>query len=634
MAFQFFDTGLRESVLGLLLPEVQLPGQYIGGEFGQTVKAAESVEGRFCLAFPDTYSIGMSNYGLGLLYAIMNRKANWSCERVFCPWPDFARQLESAQLPLYSLETFTPLYVFDLLGFTLQYELSYTNVLTMLDAGGIPLHREMRAPGDPLVIAGGPAVFNPEPMSDFIDVFVVGDGEEAIGEISAFWLDIKKRMNVPRLSQTSGGTPVVSDRDRGMFSVCGPASAEAVALRREMLLEVARKFPWAYVPEFYDVSYDEQGRARRPRPRVDGVPETISPAIIRDLDLWPPSTTPIIPLVESVQDRISVEVMRGCPQKCRFCQSSPIKRPLRFRSVEQITQLARDAAVNTGVSDITLLSLSTSEYPWFDELMKSLSDAVCPLGVSLAVPSLRVNHQLSDVVTKLSTQRSSSLTMAPEAARDGMRKRLAKRVTNDDLMNGCRGAFENGFARIKMYFMCGLPGETEDDLDGIIELSEQIARLGKEVRGRWPVVVANVSNFVPKPHTPLQWEGMALPEYLRGAHTRLKRSRRPAAVDVKYHELATSLLEGLLARGDRRVGRIIESAWRKGAKLDAWSDHHRNELWQEAIQESGLDTDLIVHGHYSTSDELPWDHIQIWAGREKLLREYERSQTANESGGC
>lgn len=629
----YFDQQLRSSIEHILLPDVQLPGQYIGGELGQIVKPAESVCGRLCFAFPDSYPIGMSNTALLHLYTIMNRKDDWSCERVFCPYPDMETKLRENNLPLYSLETFSPLAVFDVVGFTFQYELCYSNVLTMLDLGRIPLHRWERTEFDPLIIAGGPGVFNPEPMSHFIDAFVIGDGEESLQEICQFWKKLKQEEKIAdftaesyrsRASEISG-----TFSDSNFIQTFADYDPNRYRLnegkRRKMLLAVAREFPWVYVPEFYEVHFDAQGRASRPRPFIDGVPEFISPAIVKRLDDFPPAEMPIVPLVESVQDRVSIEIMRGCPQKCRFCQSSPIKRPLRFRSIDQIVKTATKATAQSGVPDVTLLSLSSSEYPKFEELMNSLRHSL-DCGVSISVPSLRVNHQLSDVMRNLTTERSSGITMAPEAAFDAMRKRIAKKVTNDDLVNGCRAAFENGFYRIKMYFMCGFQNETEKDVDGIIQLCEEIAKLGKEIRGRFPTIVANVSNFVPKPQTPLQWNAMATADYFREAHFRLKRNKRLKSVEVKYHDLKTSLLEGLLTRGDRRVGDVIETAWRNGARFDAWSDYFRNEYWQTAIESTGIDVNLLVHTEYPTESELPWDHITVYCGKEKLLKEFNESK--------
>ena len=613
----FFDRELRRSVERLLLPEIHTPGQYIGGEVGQVVKPADSVDARMCFCFPDVYSIGMSNVALSVLYDVINQRPNLACERAFCPEVDFENALISNGLPLYSLETFTPLNAFDVVGFTLQYELCYTSVLTMLNLGRIPLRRSQRGVDAPLVVAGGPAACNPEPLSDFVDVFLLGDGEESAPDLLEFWGELKRSYGLSRsVSSHNGDFPYDGVND----------AASIPQIRREMLLEVVKKFECAYVPEFYSVEFDSVGRARRPRPIVDDAPEYVKSAIVQNLDAFPPPKRPLLPLIESVQDRISVEIMRGCPQKCRFCQSTQLKRPIRLRSVETIIDSIRAASDSTGVDEATLLSLSSSEYPRFEQALKTISDALCPSGITLSVPSLRVNHQLSSVVEGLSTDRSSSLTVAPEAARDEMRRRIAKRVTNEDLFSGCRSAFERGFSRIKMYFMCGFPHETEEDVAGIVELSNQICQLGKDVRGKWPSVVANVSNFVPKPHTPLQWEGMATREYFENAHRILRQTKRMRSVEVKYHALDVSLLEGVLARGNRRVGRTIETAWKMGARLDPWRERFKPEIWEEAIKQTGLDVNLVAHTSYALDEELPWDHILLFNDKERLKFEYELSR--------
>ena len=570
----FYDPTLRRNVESILLPDVHQPGQYIGGELGSIIKNPGDVRFRLALAFPDTYSIGMSHFGFQLLYSLMNRLTDWACERVFTPYPDMENVLKANGLPLYSLETFVPLHKFDVLGFSLQYEMSYTNVLTMLDIGQIPLHRADRTNEHPLIIAGGPCVSNPEPMSDFIDLFVIGDGEEALPQVCEFWVN-------------------------------------ATGSRRERLLKLARQFPFVYAPEFYEVEYDETGRALRPKPTESGIPKTVRPAIVADIDAYQPSLTPILPLIESVQDRVSIEIMRGCPGRCKFCQSSPMKRPIRIRSVESIAQIAYQSCLNTGMSEVSLLSLSTSDYPHFEELMVQLRELLTPLKVSISVPSLRVNHLLSQTMKSLTTERSGGLTIAAEAASDEMRKRIGKPITNANLMEGCRSAFENGFQRVKMYFMCGFPEETDADLDGITNLAKSVAYLGKEITGRYPAVIANVSNFIPKPHTPFERRAMASREYFTQAHRRLKYYNKHKSFNLKYHELSISLLEALLSRGDRKIGKLLETVWKNGARLDAWTEHFQRERWDLAIEELGINTELLVHTEYPENAELPWGHISF-----------------------
>ena len=484
------NQSLKEVITRRILPGLQTPGQYIGGELNSVVKDPASVRGRLCLAFPDTYAIGMSNHGLQVLYHLMNRRHDWACERVFAPWGDMEQALRRHGLPLFSLESYSPLDQFDVIGFTLQHDLSFTNVLTILDLGGIPLRGSERTLAHPLVIAGGPCAQNPEPMAAFIDLFVIGDGEEMLPAVCDAWLRLR-----------SGGG------DRG-----------------ELLRELARTLPHVYVPQAYEIP-EGQWQAT-PRPVAAGIPMLIEPAVVEDLDAVPLPTAPVIPYVEAVQDRLSMEIMRGCPWRCRFCQSTTSKRPLRFRRIETLIEAAVAMCRNTGYNDISLLSLSTSDYPDFAELLCQMQQALRPMGVSVSVPSLRVNEQLLSVGQALETDRHSGLTLAPEAALDDMRAQIGKPIRNADLLAGCRAAFERGFRRVKLYFMCGLPGERPQDLDGILDLSEAISRLGKEVTGRFATVVANVSNFVPKPHTPFQWNAMARADYFREAHRRLWQRRR------------------------------------------------------------------------------------------------------------
>ncbi len=477
-----------------------------------------------------------------------------------------------------------------MLGFSLQYDLSYGNVLTMLDLGGIPLAAEERTADHPLVIAGGPCAFNPEPMARFIDLFVIGDGEESLPAVSDEWL---------RLKRSAGG-------------------------RESMLLEMAKRFPFVYAPRFYRPELNSEGRTIAVRPVRGDLPEQIQPATV-DLESVPLPTAPVVPHVECVQERITIEIMRGCPGKCRFCQSTTTKRPLRFRSVETIVRAALETYRNTGYNEISLLSLSSSDYPQFDELVRRLREVFGPLGVSISLPSLRINEELRAVSDLIGTERHSGLTLAPEAALDDMRRQVAKPISNDDLYAGCQRAFEQGFQRVKLYFMCGLPGERQIDLDGIIDMSEHIALLGKEATGRFPTVVANVSNFVPKPHTPFQWHAMQRREYFYEAHRMLHRCKRLGAVKLKYHDVETSLLEGVLCRGDRQVGKAIEAAWRSGARFDAWAERLDPGLWWRALAGAGVDVEQTLHLPCPAGAPLPWDHIGICQGRPYLEREYNES---------
>jgi len=594
---------LKKFVVERILSRVERPGQYIGGELNAVIKDHGAVRGRLCLAFPDVYTIGMSHHGLQVLYTLMNSRDDWACERSFTPWPDMELALREASVPLYSLETFTPLADFDVLGFTLQYEVGYINLLTMLDLGGIPLHGEGRTLSDPLVIAGGPCAQNPEPLAPFIDVFVIGDGEPALPRVCDAWLDIKD---------------ATIARD-GLQS--GPAG---IVQREDAIAELSAQLPFAYAPRFYEPIYDDAGRLRGTRVTREGLPATIEPSVIDDLDGTPLPMAPIVPMIECVHDRIAIEIMRGCPWQCRFCQSTVIKRPMRFRKVETIVEAALAAYRNTGFNEISLLSLSTSDYPYFEELLARMHETFHPLGVRLALPSLRVNEQLKGVAALLSNDRRS-LTLAPEVARDDMREQIRKKIKNEDLYDGCRAAFRHGWRSVKLYFMCGLPGERAVDLDGIVEMAETIARIGKEELGRYAEVTASVSNFVPKPHTPYQWNGMQTRAYLEWAHDYLRSKRRIRAVEIKCHPIEVSLIEGVLSRGDRRVAKALETAWRRGARLDSWGEHFDADRWWQALADSGIDVDDLLHRSDPLDARLPWDHVNVRKGRTFLEKEQVRA---------
>jgi radical SAM family uncharacterized protein len=595
---------LHDFVVTRILPRVQTPAQYLGGELNIVRKDHRHLRGRLCLAFPDAYTIGMSHHGLQVLYTLMNARDDWACERAFAPLPDMEAQLRAHALPLYSLETFTPLGQFDVLGFSLQYELGYSNVLTMLDLAGIPLRAEERTLEHPLVIAGGPCAQNPEPLAPFIDLFVTGDGEPSLPVICDTWLDL-----VEEIRRAGGARREQPGREQ----------------REELLGAMAARIPFAYVPRFYRPEYFADGRLAAMTPTRSGVPETIEPSVIDDLDSIPLPTRPIVPYVECVHDRIAIEIMRGCPWQCRFCQSTVIKRPLRVREVETIVQAALESYRNTGHNEVSLLSLSTSDYPYFETLMRRMAAVFNPLGVNISIPSLRVNEQLKSVAALLSTDRRSGLTLAPEVARDDMREQIRKKIKNQDLYDGCREAFKNGFQRVKLYFLCGLPGERPADLEGIVEMSETISQIGRDVMGRPAQVTASVSNFVPKAHTPYQWNGMQTREYFDWAHTYLRRRVRMRSVSLKCHATDISLLEGVMSRGDRRVADAIELAWRRGARLDGWTEHAKPDLWWQALADCGIDVNRTLHEPFPIEARLPWDHVNVKKGRPYLEKEQTRS---------
>jgi radical SAM family uncharacterized protein len=603
------NAALKEAVTRLL-PRVQTPAQYIGGELNSVVKDHRQVRGKLCLAFPDTYSLGTSHHGLQVLYSIMNNDPQWACERAFTPWLDFEAELRTHRLPLYSLETLTPLREFDLIGFSLQYEICYTNILTMLDLGSVPLYSKDRTLDDPLVIAGGPGAQNPEVLAPFIDVFIIGDGEESLPWIMDRWMSLKERARraggVSPPVQTGGLTPP--------------------ARRADLIAELVSATDWAYAPMFYEPEYHRDGTiAAMNRMRSDVPREIRACTIEQELDAIPLPTKPIVPFVDTPHDRIPLEIMRGCPWQCRFCQSTVIKRPLRIRSVETIVQAALESYRNTGHDEISLLSLSTSDYPQFEELVKRMHEVFSPLGVNISLPSLRINHQLRSLPNLIRGIRRSGLTLAPEVARDDMRTQIRKPIDNEDLYEGCRTAFANGWQRVKLYFMCGLPGERTVDLDGIVDMAEEIARIGKQVRGRYADVTASVSNFVPKPHTPYQWNGMQTREYLQWAGKYLRNRKRLGSVKIKQHSIECSLLEGVLTRGDRRVAPALEEAWRRGCRLDGWTECFKPDVWWQTFADLGIDTAWYSQRSRPMTEVLPWDHVNVKKGREYLEKEQNRS---------
>jgi radical SAM family uncharacterized protein len=593
---------LKSQVTKLLL-RVQKPAQYLGGEMNAVRKDHRTVRGTLCLAFPDTYTLGMSHHGLQVLYSIMNRDPQWACERAFTPWVDFERLLRKHQLPLYSLETYTPLKDFDLLGFSLQYEISYTNVLTMLDLGGIPLESTARSLHDPLVICGGPGAQNPEPLAPFVDVFLIGDGEDTLPWVMEQWMSLKEQAG----------------------------NESSATIREELIAKLVSLTPpggqpYLYAPRFYEPEYHADGTiAAVHRTRADVPVEIQAIAIERDFDEYPLPTAPVVSHVETTHDRIAIEIMRGCPWQCRFCQSTVIKRPLRTRSVEAIVNAALESYHHTGYNEISLLSLSSSDYPGFEQLVQRMHETFHPLGVNVSLPSLRVNHQFRSLPKLIKSARTQGLTLAPEVARNDMREQIRKPVSNEDLFEGCREAFRLGWRHVKLYFLIGLPGERTVDLDGIVDMAETISKIGKDVTGRFVDVVASVSNFVPKPHTPYQWNGMQTRDYLRWAGQYLRSRCRLRAVKIKQHDLERSMLEGLLTRGDRRVAKVILEAWRRGARLDAWNECFRPELWWNVVEDLGLSFDFYVHRSRPVEERLPWDHVNVKKGRAFLEKEQQRS---------
>ncbi len=583
---------LANRVRDELLPHVEQPAQYIGGEVNQLVRPGdwERAEIRVAVAFPDTYTIGMSHLGCQILYWLCNHTPGVCAERVYAPAPDAERILRARGLPLFTWDTRQPVASADILAISLQYELCFTTVLNLLDLAGIPLHSAARTERDPLVIAGGPQADNPEPMADFLDLVVIGDGEESLAAILAAYREYK-RAGVPR---------------------------------RAMILLMARRFPWAYAPACYAAEYNPDGTLATLRPTVAGVPEQIARCQTPDFEHAPFPVRPLVPWVPAVHDRIAIEVMRGCPNVCRFCHAGYTKRPLRLRSVERIAALAEEAWRATGYDELGLLSLSTADYPHLRELAERLNAQFAARKVNLSFPSLRVDKMLQNIPWMAGAVRKAGLTLAVEAAADDMRAAIRKKVTDGNLLDGVRAAYEAGWARVKLYFMAGFPGERPEDIDAIFELSCAVSRERKSVGKPPAAVTAAVSWLVPKPFTPLQWMAQPTAEYFHAVRARLHelQRKRRSAVRIGTQPPEQSILEGVLARGDGRLAPVIEEAWRRGARLDGWSEQFSHERWLRAFDATGVDPAFYAHRERPRHERLPWDHIGLHMSRGYLEKSY------------
>jgi radical SAM family uncharacterized protein len=578
-------TSVHDS-LESILPLVKNPAQYVGGEWNVCRKTVTPDTLRVALVFPDAYAIGMSHVGLQILYHVLNAREGVYCERAFMPLPDMERRLRAGGIPLFSLETFTPLSEFHVVAFSLQYELTYTNVLTILSLGGVPLRSSDRGLNHPLVVAGGPGALSPEPLAHFIDLFVAGDGEET--------------------------APLLVDAFR---------TVRQAPTRRHMLTNLARANASFYVPSLYDVSFGPEGRMANLAPNAEGVPFPVRAAACPDLDLAPFPTNPIVPSTEVVHDRISLEIMRGCMHHCRFCQAGGTRRPVRLRSVDTLLRQAKETYASTGCDEVSLTSLSSSDYPDMERLLIKLDAHFRPLGVSLSVPSLRVSPALLKLPALLSRVRKSGLTYAPEAASPALAEIIGKQVSIDDLLAGVREAYASGWSLVKLYFMVGLPGETDADIEGIIALTKRISNLRREL-GKSPANVnVTVASFIPKPHTPLQWEPMAARSYLESVRAKLKSALHGRRIQIKFHNIYRSFLEGVLSRGDRRLGRVIETAQKLGARLDAWDEYFHPELWDQAFTACGIDPASYANRRRAEDEILPWSHIDVGLPSDYLLRE-------------
>ncbi len=584
-----------------ILPNVQKPARYVGGEYRQIIKQKDSVELRVAFCFPDTYEIGMSNLGMKILYAVMNRMDGVWCERVFAPWGDMEQAMRENEIPLYALESGDPIADFDMIAFTVGYEMSYTNILNMLRLGNIPLKASEREGLEHMVFAGGACMYNPEPLADFVDFFSIGEGEEVTVEILKLYRKAKKE----------------------------------TWSKIEFLREAA-KIEGIYVPSFYKHVYNTDGTLKAIE-RTEGAPEKVTKRIIQDLNeaLYP--TDIIVPNTEIVHDRSNLEVMRGCIRGCRFCQAGFTYRPIRPRSKEVLLKQAVESLEDSGCHEITMSSLSTSDYKYLPELADSMLEYCTPRKINLSVPSLRADNFSRDLMLRLQKVRKSGLTFAPEAGTQRLRDAINKNVTEEEILETCRIAFEGGWSNVKLYFMLGLPTETDEDVLGIADLVYKILktwRANATNKKRGCRIHVATAFFVPKPFTPFQWEKQITPqEYLRRA--RLLKENMPAkSIEYNYHAADLSHLEAVLARGDRRLGAVIEEAVRRGAKLDGWDEYFSYQTWLDSLQACGIDPDFYTARGFALGELLPWSTISDGVQEAYLRRERDKAYRSETTPDC
>ena len=593
---------LKEKIDGLL-DRVQKPARYMGGEMNAVLKDPDSVAIRYAFAFPDVYEVGMSHLGSRILYDIINKREDALCERVFTPWVDMADLMRQENVPLFSLETRSPIRNFDMLGVTLQYEMSYTNILEILDLAGIPLHSEDRTWDDPIVIAGGPCAFNPEPLYHFIDAFSIGDGEISTLET----IDVVKA-----------------------------CKAEGVS-RKECLRRLSR-LRGVYVPSLYEATYNEDGTLKSFEPTEEGVPRTVVKNMVADLDKAEYPESVIVPFMEIVHDRINIEVLRGCTRGCRFCQAGMIYRPVRERSVEHILDLAKKLIDETGYEEITLSSLSTGDYTCLPQLAHELMERFAEKRVALSLPSLRLDSNLKQTLEETQKVRKSSLTYAMEAGTQRLRDVINKGITEENLTSSVGDAFASGWSSVKLYFMFGLPTETFEDLDGIADLASKVVRkyfeTPKNVRAKGLRVNCSASCFVPKPFTPFQWEPQDTIEQFEEKQKHLCHIMHIKGVEFNWHEPQVSFLEAVFARGDRRTADALEAAWKLGCRFDGWTDQFRFDKWMEAFEQTGVDPAFYANRRREKDELLPWAFIDAGVTQQYLWREYERAVQAQTTPDC
>lgn len=590
-----------------ILLKIESPARYIGGEVNSVMKDKNKVDIRFAMCFPDVYEIGMSHLGIQILYDMFNQREDIWCERVYSPWPDLDKIMRQQQIPLFALESQDPVKAFDFLGITIQYEMCYTNILQILDLSGIPLMAADRSEEDPIVIGGGPCASNPEPLAQFFDLFYMGEGETVYFQLMDAYKENKKQQG-----------------------------------SRMDFLRKAAQIPGIYVPALYEVTYKEDGTIASFLPTEDGVPAKVDKQMVLDITNTYYPEAPVVPFIKATQDRVVLEIQRGCIRGCRFCQAGMLYRPTRERDVEFLKEKAVKMLDATGHEEISLSSLSSSDYSQLPELVNFLMEECGKRGVNISLPSLRIDAFSLDVMKKVQDIKKSSLTFAPEAGSQRLRDVINKGLTEEDILNGAQKAFEGGWSKVKLYFMLGLPTETEDDMKGIAHLCEKIAKqyyeIPKDQRNGKCQITASTSFFVPKPFTPFQWASMCTEEEFL-SRAKIVREEIHAQLNQKslrynWHEADVTVLEGILARGDRKVGDAILRAYENGALFDAWSEYFQPELWKKAFAQCDLDTDFYTVRKREDNEIFPWDFIDIGVSKQFLLREWKRAQEEKVTPNC